>query len=99
MIFEKLESVYLEIEDLGNRYFGKWKFGNVFFEIYGYLHHVLSFFVKMGTGNDDDWLNKLSKIMDMNYISIKKHEMEISKFWSIKHIELPGSDNKRVLQE
>ena len=39
--------------------------------------HALSNFVKMGTGKYKDWLNKISKILDMNCISIKKHEMEI----------------------
>ena len=28
-------------------------------------------------GNDEDWLNKIYKILDMYFISIKKHEMEI----------------------
>ena len=30
----------------------------------------------------------------MNFISIKNHELEIGKFWSIKHIGPPGTFNK-----
>ena len=32
---------------------------------------------KMRTGKYEVWLNKISKILDMNFISIKKHEMAI----------------------
>ena len=41
------------------------------------LPHVLSNLVKIDTGIDEIWFNKISKIMDMNFISIKNHEMEI----------------------
>ena len=41
------------------------------------VSHVLSNCVKMGPGNDEDWLNRISIILDMNFISIEKHEMEL----------------------
>ena len=31
---------------------------------------------RWGSGNNEDWLNKISKILDMNFISINNHEME-----------------------
>ena len=39
--------------------------------------HVYRIVWRWAPGNDEIWLNKISKIMDMNFIPIKKHEMEI----------------------
>ena len=36
--------------------------------------------------NDEDWLNKIEKSLDMNFISIKKHEMEILIFLELSHM-------------
>ena len=43
----------------------------------------LSNFVKMRIGNDKNCTNKIYKILDMNFISIKKHEMEMEQdpYW------------------
>ena len=31
--------------------------------------------------NDNDWLNKIDKSLDVNFISIKKHEIEMWYFY------------------
>ena len=56
----------------------------------------LSNVVKVGIGSNENMLNN-SNILDMNFISIKKYEMEITKGplgVLIKHIGFPGSVNK-----
>ena len=37
----------------------------------------LSNFVKMDTGNDEKWLNEKLRILDTDFVTIEKHEMEI----------------------
>ena len=39
--------------------------------------------VEVRIGNDKLPINKIQKILDMNFISIKKHEMEILIFWHL----------------
>ena len=51
-------------------------------------------FVEMRIENDSFFITKQHTDMDMNFICIKKHEMEIWRFGSIKHIGFHGSFNK-----
>ena len=52
---------------------------------------------RWGSKNDNIWLNKISKILDMNFVSIKKMEWKFGQ----KHIGLPGSVTQahRMLRE
>ena len=51
--------------------------------------HLLSKCVKMGSRNDENWDNQISKTMHMNFISIqKKHEMEI---WLLSYVQVGES--------
>ena len=43
---------------------------------FGYLS-VYQVLWRWAPENDANWLNKISRVMDMNSISIKKHEMDI----------------------
>ena len=45
--------------------------------------YVQNKFTKMKNGNDLFSINKIHKSLDMNFISIKKHEMEILIFWHL----------------
>ena len=70
--------IYIMFATMGIKNFEKRKF----------MHHVCLFWNFKylmryqilwiwAPGNDEDWLNKIYKILDMNFISIKKHEMQI----------------------
>ena len=43
-----------------------------------YLIYIL-YFTKMRTGKHKDWFNKIEKSLDVSFISIKNHEMEMWK--------------------
>ena len=45
-----------------------------------HLYHVLW---RWGPENDEDWFNKIYRSLDMHFISIKKHEMELLSFWDL----------------
>ena len=62
----EIGNVKITIEDME-----VWEFENVWYIVF-YL--VLW---KCATTNDENWLNQISNIMDMNFISIKKHEMAV----------------------
>ena len=54
-------------------------FESPMYHVFSWVFEYLSVYQSLwwwGSENDKLWLNKISKIWDMNFISIKKHEME-----------------------
>ena len=53
-------------------------FKEYYYDLSEFDHSSLYYiFLKMRIENDEDWLNQIYKNLDVNFISIKKHEMEI----------------------
>ena len=69
-----------KIEKFRNMYVPCTILSNIEYHILYYiLYYVLR---KWGSGNEQFYINKMYESLDMNFISIKKHEMEILIFWN-----------------